>query len=94
MATELTEKVNQALNQNLKQGLHFDKSINLSHILYALVIAISCLGWFMHLESVSAVNTAKIEELQVEIKENKAENTSRLQRIEDKIDRLVERKSK
>ena len=48
----------------------------------------------MHLESVSAVNTAKIEELQVEIKENKAENTSRLQRIEDKIDRLVERKSK
>ena len=94
MATELTEKVNQALNQNLKQGLHFDKSINLSHILYALVIAISCLGWFMHLESVSAVHTSKIEEIQTEIKENKAENTSRLQRIEDKIDRLVERKNK
>ncbi len=65
-------------------GIVWDKSVNLSHFLYAIVIAGGALVWYSNLQSVIAVHTTQIAEIQ------KSEESSdqRMIRVESKLDEL------
>ena len=47
-----------------KEGIVWDKSVNLSHLLYAIVIAGGALVWYSNLQSVIAVHSVEIQNLQ------------------------------
>ena len=59
-----------------------DRSFNLSHLLYALVILGGCLAWFGRIESGMAVHTSQINDIQKSTSEMKGDINNRLDRIE------------
>jgi hypothetical protein len=68
-----------------KQGITWDKSVNLSHLLYAIVIAGGALVWYSNLQSVIAVHSNQIQSLQ----KNEEAADQRSTRIEQKLDQIL-----
>jgi hypothetical protein len=68
-----------------KQGIIWDKSVNLSHLLYAMVIAGGALVWYSNLQSVIAVHSTQIQSLQKTEEDEAARST----RIESKLDQIL-----
>ena len=68
-----------------KTGVIWDKSVNLSQLLYALVIAGGALVWYSNLQSVIAVHTNQIQAIQ----KTEEVGDARMIRIETKLDQIM-----
>lgn len=68
-----------------KQGFTIDKTINISTLIYALVLVIGSVLWFARLESNIAIHTNQIRTIQEYQTELKSDLTVRLVRIEDAV---------
>ena len=68
-----------------KTGVIWDKSVNLSHLLYALAIAGGALVWYSNLQSVIAVHTNQIQAIQ----KTEEVGDARMIRIETKLDQIM-----
>lgn len=74
-----------------KQGFTIDKTINISTLIYALVLVIGCVLWFARLESNIAIHTSQIKTIQEYQSELKSDLTARLVRIEDAVTNKTKR---
>lgn len=70
-------------------GWVFDKRINLSELLTVLTVFAACTIWGLRLENRVAMNERAIQNVQKRADEDR----TRLTRIEDKIDRVIEKLS-
>lgn len=72
-----------------RRNWHWDKSVNLSHLLYALVIICGLLSWLSKIESNLSVHTSQISEIKETIKNDREATDKHLDRLEDKIDKML-----
>lgn len=66
-------------------GFTFDKTINISTLIYALVLVVGSVLWFARLEANIAVHTSQIKTIQDYQSELKSDLVARLVRIEGAV---------
>lgn len=83
--------------QNIKsknEPWTFDKKINVGHIITTITVAASVIIWALSVEKRVSANELIIKDVDKDIVEIKKELSNRLNRIENKLDRLIEKNLK
>lgn len=69
---------------------HFEKTVNVGHIATTIVIAISAFWFFSDMQQAIKSNSQRIDFLELQRAEDRKSVEKRLDKIESKIDRLLE----
>lgn len=86
--------MNTNLNSLKNQHWTFDKKINVGHIITTLTVALSVIVWALSVEKRVSANELNINKLDDAVLEVKQGLNERLNRIENKLDRLIEKNLK
>lgn len=73
------------------QHWHLDKRVNISHIVATVLLVVGGFTMIHQLDARITVNEIRIEEIQRQTLEYQRRSIESMNRIEDKVDRLIER---
>ena len=75
-----------------KEHWHLDKKLNVGHLLTTLSLAGALIVWGMNMESRINVHQSEIESIKEHSKESNDRLISAIDKIDNKLDRLIERR--
>lgn len=72
-------------------GWHLKREVNVGHLLTTITLAIGLISWGMRMDTRVTVIETRQAQQEADLTAGRAQVTARLDRIEDKLDRLIER---